>query len=138
MQAQYKSTLCCPTCKNISVTYDPYMMLSLPIPQNEVYTNLVYYMPYDSSYCPVKSKFFLKKSETMMDLRRQIAEQMRWKLILGLSSFAQLNQKALSGCSAGIGLFQTYLKKMDDSLLLKLILMYSRMKEIHIKNSLKS
>mmetsp|Transcript_7231 Transcript_7231/g.8213 ORF Transcript_7231/g.8213 Transcript_7231/m.8213 type:complete len:177 (-) Transcript_7231:1783-2313(-) len=36
MQAQYKSTLFCPKCNNISVTYDPYMLLSLPIPMNEI------------------------------------------------------------------------------------------------------
>jgi len=35
MQGQYKSTLHCPVCKQTSITYDPFMMLSLPIPQNK-------------------------------------------------------------------------------------------------------
>lgn len=85
MQAQYKSTLCCPKCNNISVTYDPYMMLSLPIPQNEVYSALYYYLPYDSSVCPIKSKFFMKKSALMIDLRVQIAQQHNidpWSFVL--------------------------------------------------------
>lgn len=29
MQGQYKSTLHCPLCNKTSITYDPYMMLSL-------------------------------------------------------------------------------------------------------------
>ncbi|CAI2373272.1 unnamed protein product [Moneuplotes crassus] len=85
MQAQYKSTLTCPNCANISVTYDPYMMLSLPIPQNEVYTGLYYYLPYDSKVCPTKSRFYLKKSNTIIDLRKQIAEQLNidpWSFVL--------------------------------------------------------
>ncbi len=31
-QGQYKSTLVCPDCKKISVTFDPFMYLSLPLP----------------------------------------------------------------------------------------------------------
>lgn len=85
MQAQYKSTLCCPKCNNISETYDPYMMLSLPIPQNEIDCNVYYFMFYDSKLCPLKSKYFLKKSSSILDLRKQIAEQMNvdpWSFVL--------------------------------------------------------
>lgn len=85
MQGQYKSTLQCPKCKNISVTYDPYMLLSLPIPQNEIYSNMYYFMFYDAKICPIKSKYFLKKSCTMLDVRKQIAEQMNvdpWSFVL--------------------------------------------------------
>ncbi|KAK4856879.1 hypothetical protein QYF36_022271 [Acer negundo] len=31
-QGQYKSTLVCPVCKKVSVTFDPFMYLSLPLP----------------------------------------------------------------------------------------------------------
>lgn len=31
-QGQYKSTLVCPLCKKVSVTFDPFMYLSLPLP----------------------------------------------------------------------------------------------------------
>ena len=31
-QGQYKSTLVCPECNKISVTFDPFMYLSLPLP----------------------------------------------------------------------------------------------------------
>ncbi len=45
MHGQYKSTLKCPNCKQISITYDPFMMLSLPIPQNEVHSDSYYWIP---------------------------------------------------------------------------------------------
>lgn len=85
MQGQYKSTLCCPKCHNISVTYDPYMLLSLPVPLNEIYTSTYYFLFYDNNKCPSKSRFYLKKSCTVMDLRKQIAEQMDvdpWSFVL--------------------------------------------------------
>ncbi|WVZ91328.1 hypothetical protein U9M48_037516 [Paspalum notatum var. saurae] len=37
-QGQYKSTLVCPTCKKISVTFDPFMYLSLPLPSTTMRT----------------------------------------------------------------------------------------------------
>ncbi|XP_024528221.1 ubiquitin carboxyl-terminal hydrolase 5 [Selaginella moellendorffii] len=33
-QGQYKSTLVCPVCSKVSVTFDPFMYLSLPLPTN--------------------------------------------------------------------------------------------------------
>lgn len=32
---QYKSKVCCPKCKNISVTYDPYLSITLPLPEEK-------------------------------------------------------------------------------------------------------
>lgn len=31
---QFKSTVCCPDCPKVSVTFDPFMYLSLPLPAN--------------------------------------------------------------------------------------------------------
>lgn len=61
------------------------MMLSLPIPQNEIESGLYYFMFYDHAKCPLKSHYYLKKSQNMIDLRKQIAEQMGvdpWSFIL--------------------------------------------------------
>jgi len=38
MQGQYKSTLVCPVCRKVSVTFDPFMYLSLPLPSTTVRT----------------------------------------------------------------------------------------------------
>jgi hypothetical protein len=35
-QGLYKSTLVCPTCSHTSVTFDPFMYLSLPLPESRV------------------------------------------------------------------------------------------------------
>lgn len=38
LQGQYKSTLVCPICKKVSVTFDPFMNLSLPLPSTTMRT----------------------------------------------------------------------------------------------------
>lgn len=38
MQGQYKSTLVCPVCRKVSVTFDPFMYLSLPLPSTTMRT----------------------------------------------------------------------------------------------------
>jgi ubiquitin carboxyl-terminal hydrolase 4/11/15 len=35
MVGQFKSTVVCLTCKKVSVCFDPYLLISLPIPANE-------------------------------------------------------------------------------------------------------
>lgn len=44
-QGQYKSTLCCPDCNKISITFDPFMYLSLPLPSTatRIMTVTVFY-----------------------------------------------------------------------------------------------
>uniref|UniRef100_J3NF45 Ubiquitin carboxyl-terminal hydrolase n=2 Tax=Oryza brachyantha TaxID=4533 RepID=J3NF45_ORYBR len=37
-QGQYKSTLVCPVCRKVSVTFDPFMYLSLPLPSTTMRT----------------------------------------------------------------------------------------------------
>lgn len=38
LQGQYKSTLVCPLCRKVSVTFDPFMYLSLPLPSTTMRT----------------------------------------------------------------------------------------------------
>ena len=35
MGGQYRSEVKCPDCENISVTFDPYLIFTVPIPSNE-------------------------------------------------------------------------------------------------------
>lgn len=76
MQGQYKSTLQCPDCSNISISYDPFMMLSLPIPENTIVSDTYYYVPHDPKEATILSKFTMKSSQTMVDFRKLVAEQM--------------------------------------------------------------
>lgn len=48
-QGQYKSTLVCPKCDNISIIFDPYMYLSLPIPVEKSTSFRFTYIPSDST-----------------------------------------------------------------------------------------
>ncbi|OMJ71190.1 hypothetical protein SteCoe_30655 [Stentor coeruleus] len=44
MHGQYRSEVECPTCKKISVTFDPFLMLTLPIPEKSLKMIEVIYM----------------------------------------------------------------------------------------------
>ncbi|KAI4340513.1 hypothetical protein MLD38_025341 [Melastoma candidum] len=48
-QGQYKSTLVCPVCKKVSVTFDPFMYLSLPLPSTSIRTMTVTVINTDGS-----------------------------------------------------------------------------------------
>ncbi|GMH07350.1 hypothetical protein Nepgr_009190 [Nepenthes gracilis] len=51
-QGQYKSTLVCPFCKKISITFDPFMYLSLPLPSTTMRTMTITVMNTDGSSKP--------------------------------------------------------------------------------------
>jgi ubiquitin C-terminal hydrolase len=44
MYGQLKSTVTCLTCRNLSITFDPYLMISLPITRQ--FTLKIGYVPY--------------------------------------------------------------------------------------------
>lgn len=49
MQGQYKSTLVCPACRKVSVTFDPFMYLSLPLPSTTMRTMTITVMSADGN-----------------------------------------------------------------------------------------
>ncbi|OVA07193.1 Ubiquitin carboxyl-terminal hydrolases family 2 [Macleaya cordata] len=51
-QGQYKSTLVCPVCNKVSVTFDPFMYLSLPLPSTMMRTMTVTVLSTDGSSAP--------------------------------------------------------------------------------------
>ncbi|KAF5338375.1 hypothetical protein D9611_012466 [Ephemerocybe angulata] len=46
-QGQYQSTLVCPECEKVSITFDPFMYLTLPLPVERKWKHTVYYVPWD-------------------------------------------------------------------------------------------
>lgn len=52
MQGQYKSTLVCPVCNKVSITFDPFMYLSLPLPSTMMRTMTVTVLSTDGSSGP--------------------------------------------------------------------------------------
>ncbi|KAL4578562.1 hypothetical protein LXL04_014686 [Taraxacum kok-saghyz] len=51
-QGQYRSTLVCPICRKVSVTFDPFMYLSLPLPSTSMRTMTLTVVATDGSVQP--------------------------------------------------------------------------------------
>merc|ERR1719242_1875039 len=52
LQGQYKSKVCCPDCGRVSVTFDPYMFLSVPLPTEKYKTIEYTFIASDTSIPP--------------------------------------------------------------------------------------
>ncbi|KAI0032314.1 hypothetical protein K488DRAFT_12425, partial [Vararia minispora EC-137] len=53
-QSQYRSTLICPECNKVSVTFDPFMYLTLPLPVHKKWRHEINYIPTSPSKPHVK------------------------------------------------------------------------------------
>ena len=74
---QYKSTLICSDCKRISITFDPYLMLTLPIPITKWETLSAYWIQYDmnnAKYNNYKFIIKIKDSDRVADFRKATAK----------------------------------------------------------------
>ncbi|CAL5430101.1 unnamed protein product [Camellia sinensis] len=70
-QGQYKSTLVCPICNKISITFDPFMYLSLPLPSTRTMTVTVFYG--DVSGLPTQYTVTVLKHGFCKDLRQALS-----------------------------------------------------------------
>lgn len=67
----YKSTLVCPECNLTSVTFDPFMDLTLPLPSNEFWNKDMFVFPKNGR--PIRLSVELDPSANMNHLRKFIA-----------------------------------------------------------------
>lgn len=67
-QGQYKSTLVCPDCNKISITFDPFMYLSLPLPSTATRTMTVTVFYGDGSSLPMPFTVTVSKHGYCKDL----------------------------------------------------------------------
>lgn len=74
-QGQYRSTLVCPECNKISIKFDPFMYLTLPIPNKKMWRGLVYFVPLDSNKPLHRFQVQLPAGSTVSKLRQKVAEQ---------------------------------------------------------------
>ncbi|KAJ3206717.1 CSN-associated deubiquitinating enzyme Ubp12 [Clydaea vesicula] len=84
-QGEYRSKVVCNTCKRETVTFDPYMFLTLPIPQMKDLAIKIAILPkqgtnkkYSKSGQPFYMGFLLKKEATVLDLKKKAAEDLGW------------------------------------------------------------
>ncbi|KIK61734.1 hypothetical protein GYMLUDRAFT_243413 [Collybiopsis luxurians FD-317 M1] len=68
-QGQYRSTLVCPECGKVSITFDPFMYLTLPLPIQKKWRNVVYYVPWDSAKPHLKIPVELGRDSSFRELR---------------------------------------------------------------------
>ncbi len=71
---QYKSTIVCPDCKRVSITFDPYLSVSLPIPSFNFITSNMYFIFRNSSKLPYKLNILLPSNATILELYEHLSE----------------------------------------------------------------
>ena len=59
----------------VSITFDPFMYLTLPLPVNRKWRHEIYYIPWDTSKLHVKIPVELNRDSTFRDLRNLLG---RW------------------------------------------------------------
>ncbi|OCH87381.1 UCH-domain-containing protein [Obba rivulosa] len=74
-QGQYQSTLVCPECSKVSITFDPFMYLTLPLPVQKKWSHTVFYVPWDLSKPHVKIPVEIGRDASFRDLRQLLG---RW------------------------------------------------------------
>lgn len=72
-QGQYKSTLVCPVCNKISITFDPFMYLSLPLPSTATRSMTVTVFYGDGSSLPMPFTVNVSKHGYCKDLFQALA-----------------------------------------------------------------
>ncbi|KAF8906237.1 hypothetical protein CPB84DRAFT_1844494 [Gymnopilus junonius] len=68
-QGQYQSTLVCPECQKVSITFDPFMYLTLPLPVQKKWKHNIYYIPWDLEKPHVKVPVEINRDSSFKDLR---------------------------------------------------------------------
>ncbi|KAJ2869257.1 hypothetical protein GGH93_006217 [Coemansia aciculifera] len=72
-QGQYRSTLVCPVCSHTSVTFDPFMYLTLPLPvQRQKWLDLVF-TPVNTEVYATRMRLLVLKDESIKQLKQMVA-----------------------------------------------------------------
>ncbi|KAI8052074.1 hypothetical protein BDF22DRAFT_689823 [Syncephalis plumigaleata] len=75
-QGQYKSTLVCPECNKVSVTFDPFMYLTLPVPVIKLRNIVLTFVPLSALARPVKITISVPSNGTIRILKQRIGDAM--------------------------------------------------------------
>ena len=79
MHGLYKSTLECPDCQKISVTFEPYMNITLPIPEMRLIQKQYFWVPADVSEECILHSFQIRSHKTVKHLKSMIAKTFQTK-----------------------------------------------------------
>ncbi|KAI8379734.1 uncharacterized protein BYT42DRAFT_532706 [Radiomyces spectabilis] len=75
-QGQFKSKLICNECEKVSVTFDPFMYLSLPLPIQREKKIRITYVPYDPSQQAISMIVTINKDKSVGHLMNEVAKMM--------------------------------------------------------------
>ncbi|KAG8720998.1 CSN-associated deubiquitinating enzyme Ubp12, partial [Ceratobasidium sp. 423] len=76
-QGMYKSTLTCPDCGKVSVTFDPFLFLSLPFPASvSAWRHTIYFVPWDVQKGRLGVEIELPKDSTTDNLKQTLAHKL--------------------------------------------------------------
>ncbi|XP_065350294.1 uncharacterized protein LOC135946144 [Cloeon dipterum] len=75
-QGQFKSTVICNVCRHVSVTFEPFMYLSVPLPHAMQMQIRVVYVPADVSLAPVRVMLVLNRADQVRELLNVLIEML--------------------------------------------------------------
>ena len=72
---QFKSTVCCSRCDRVSITFDPMMTMSLPIPAPKT-SFKCFYIPYkiENGYVNKSAELQIRMTDSLLTFREEIEE----------------------------------------------------------------
>ncbi|UZJ55146.1 hypothetical protein CBS101457_004466 [Exobasidium rhododendri] len=73
-QGQYRSTLVCPDCGKVSIKFDPFMYLTLPIPNRKTYTRKIIYLPWSKASDPIEVEMQFNGETSIGHLKKKLGE----------------------------------------------------------------
>ncbi|KAI5120377.1 hypothetical protein M0805_006899 [Coniferiporia weirii] len=76
-QGQYRSTLVCPECQKVSITFDPFMYLTLPLPVQKKWTHKIYYVPWDTNKPHTRVPIEVNRNASFRDVRQLLGRWMK-------------------------------------------------------------
>ncbi|WVO17141.1 hypothetical protein L204_104832 [Cryptococcus depauperatus] len=71
-QGQLKSTLVCPECKKESITFDPFMYLTVPLPITQNRQLKVTFVPCDTEKAPIPVRLLIPQNSTFARIKEKL------------------------------------------------------------------
>ncbi|KAF8318779.1 UCH-domain-containing protein [Clavulina sp. PMI_390] len=72
-QGQYKSTLVCPECQKVSITFDPFMYLTLPFPIKKSWSHEIFYVPWGTNTMNYVTEIEIPMNSSIKTLKQKVA-----------------------------------------------------------------
>ncbi|KAK8140540.1 UCH-domain-containing protein [Apiospora sp. TS-2023a] len=69
----YKSTLVCPECQKVSITFDPFNNLTLPLPIENKWSHTIRYFPLNDK--PINIRVELNKTDSIQMLKKYVSDR---------------------------------------------------------------